>query len=141
MSLLCCAFIFILHLFLSCHGITMPCPFMLPMSCLAVGTGTLCALRMWWGQQPCLVSTLRRCLHSKHAGGFCCFAQRTADYLHVVSVGYCFWSWPGWWCESSAGKFDTKSGTKLTTFSLCLVPAVLAFQHWSFCMALRVQSK
>ena len=67
--------------------------------------------------------------------------QRTADYLHVVSVGYCFWSWPGWWCESSAGKFDTKSGTKLTTFSLCLVPAVLAFQHWSFCMALRVQSK
>ena len=64
-----------------------------------------------------------------------------AALLLVVSVGYCFWSWPGWWCESSAGKFDTKSGTKLTTFSLCLVPAVLAFQHWSFCMALRVQSK
>ena len=67
--------------------------------------------------------------------------QRTADYLQVVSAGYFFGSRPERWCESSAGNIDTESGTKLTPDCLCLVPAMLAFQHWSFRMVLRVQSK
>ena len=71
----------------------------------------------------------------------CVLSPRLFCSVLVVSAGYFFGSRPERWCESSAGNIDTESGTKLTPDCLCLVPAMLAFQHWSFRMVLRVQSK